>query len=450
MLLKLPILVSFGCDALSTSIPRDYAFAGWQEFVDAAIEPDGFYLSDAGVAVQTIRASAWWDRPVFAAPHVAAAVGLDGYATWEDAVVATERARGLRAGLGLDPRALQYDEKILYFLYLREPAELVPQLDCANDQLYVYPAAQALAAPGTDVQAWITALTRRGLLESSRLIDRTRHCVRCYSARQHYLDVCPHCASLHIHKGSSLHCFSCGHVAPEAEFMGERGVQCTKCTARLRHIGVDYDRPLTQYTCAACHHAFVEAAVKARCLDCGDMADPGSLAVKEVAVLRLTLRGRAALRAGHFADTFSALEGVGLAPLHQFKSVASWALATQSRHSEFAFAVVLVELTNVKALLEAHGGQATYLMLDEFARRLRELLRTSDLATRTSEDRIWLLLPYCSVPGFEARLGSAVHAIQHGEGPPIAIRFVAVAAPHGIPSGEHIDGLMARLQTVQR
>lgn len=444
--MTLPILVHLGGGAPPRSLPEGHRFATWRAFSDAGLDADGFYLSDVSADATSIRRSIWWDRPVYAAPGVAATPGLDGHAEWGDALLATERARAVRESLKLNPRTLQYDEKLLYYLYLREPGELVPQLDRIASRLYRYPVADVLADAGTDVQTWITSLTRRGLLEPALLIDRTRHCERCGSAHQHFLDVCAHCASMHIHKGSSLHCFSCGQVAPEAEFMGDRGLQCPKCEARLRHIGVDYDRPLTQYTCASCHHAFIEAAVQARCLDCGVEAEPGELAVHEVSTLRLSLRGRAALRAGQIADTYAALEGVGFAPLEQFKGLADWALTTQQRHPEFAFAIMMVELTNVDLLVEAHGSRRTYLMLDEFARRLRELLRTSDVASRTSEERMWLFLPYASVEGFQARLIKAVAATALAEGPHIELRSEGISAPKQIPPGERIDALMARIQ----
>jgi GGDEF domain-containing protein len=444
--MTLPILVHLGAGDPPRSLPTGHRFTTWRAFNDAGLDADGFFLSDASVDATSVRRSVWWDRPVLAAPGVAATPGLDGHAEWGDALLAADRARALREGLKLNPRTLQYDEKLLYYLYLREPGELVPELDRNASQLYRYPVAEVLADAGADVQSWLTSLTRRGLLEPALLLDRTRHCERCTSAHLHFLDVCPHCTSMHIHKGSSLHCFSCGHVAPEPEFMGDRGLQCPKCEARLRHIGVDYDRPLTQYTCATCHHAFIEAAVQARCLDCGATGDPGRLPVHEVTTLRLSLRGRAALRAGQIEDTYAALEGVGFAPIEQFKGLTEWALTTQQRHPEFAFAIVMVELSNVPELVEAHGAQRAYLMLDEFARRLRELLRTSDIATRTAEDRIWLFLPYASVEGFEARLVKAVESAALAEGPHLALRSEGISAPKQIPPGERIDALMARLQ----
>lgn len=440
-----PAIVAIGSPP---GVPDEAAlrFPDWPAFAASGAEADGFYLGhDEGLAA-AVRRSRWWDRPVIGAPGLPQHPALDGTGSWAEAAAAIEKAAAVRASLALDPAGLHFDERLLYYLYQREPGDLVPRLDRNAARLYGYPVADLLADPGTDVGAWLTSLVQRGLLEPTQLVDRTRHCRRCQSAHLHFVDVCPHCASLHIHRGASLHCFSCGHVAPEPDFMGDRGLVCPKCATRLRHIGVDYDRPLTQYSCAACHHAFIEASVLARCLDCAQALRPEELPVHEVAVLRLSMRGRAALRAGQIRDTFAALEGIGFSPLEQFKTLVDWALATQQRHPELQFGLVLVELSNAVQLVEAHGAQRAYLMLDEFARRLRELLRSSDVSTRTSEEKVWLFLPYASVEGFVARVRTLLDDVSARGGPRIALRTASLLAPRDIKPGERVDALMARLQ----
>ncbi|EAB9064449.1 GGDEF domain-containing protein, partial [Salmonella enterica subsp. enterica] len=142
----------------------------------------------------------------------------------------------------------------------------------------------------------VQSLQRRRCLEADAPIDRTRHCRQCSGAHPHYFDVCPHCRSIQIERAMALHCFTCGHVAPQADFQQESALVCPQCHARLRHIGVDYDRPLVQYACADCHHVFIETSVLTRCLDCDAVAAPDALDVRVVAPLRLAARARAMLR----------------------------------------------------------------------------------------------------------------------------------------------------------
>jgi GGDEF domain-containing protein len=287
---------------------------------------------------------------------------------------------------------------------------------------------------------------RRNLLQPGTLVDSTRHCRQCASAHQHFLDVCPHCSSIDIRKGASLHCFACGQVAPEGDFHGDLGLVCPKCHAHLRHIGVDYDRPLTQFACARCHHAFIEAAVVVRCLDCGAEDDPATLDVREVSVLRLSPHGRAALRAGQLQESFAVLETTNFVVPNFFRRMLDWALATQVRHQELRFGVVVIEFLNATALIDTVGATRTFMMLDELARRLRELLRTSDLTTRTSEQVLWAFLPFSSAEGFAARVRHALAEAQSGDGARLEARLAWLQAPEQVRPGMDAETLMEQLQ----
>ena len=68
---------------------------------------------------------------------------------------------------------------------------------------------------------------------------------------------------------------------------------------------------------------------------------------------------------------------------------------------------MLIEFTNATELIEELGAARVFLLLDEFARRLHELLRTSDITTRTQEDKLWLFLPFSDPAGPRPRDCSA-------------------------------------------
>lgn len=425
----------------------------WDACVAAQVEPMGFYLDGWTAQAQAqlaekVRHSAWWDRPVLVALGAGDTPLLaDGAALYGDALTASERALAVRRNLKLDPASLHFDERVLFFLYLRDGAELQPLCDRNSAALYRYPLVEALAREGEDAAACLTTLTRRRLLEPSELIDRTRHCRTCGSAHIHYLDVCPHCSSIQIRKAASLHCFSCGHVAAEDDFHNDGALVCPKCSVSLRHIGVDYDRPLTQYACGSCHHVFVETSVVTRCLDCRATSEPSALDVREIATLRLSPHGRAALRAGQIQESFAALDTAHYVEPVYFRRMLDWALATQARHGEMRFGLMLVEFQNATEVIEQQGAARVFLMLDEFARRLHELLRTSDLSTRTQEERLWLFLPFSSPEGLAARLEKALTDLSSLEnGLALRARIRHLQLPRDLRTGEQAAHLMARLQ----
>ncbi len=424
-------------------------FNGWDDFIASNLTPIGFYITglppaERDLLIEQVRRSRWWDRPVFCGSDEGLSPLVDGGVSPEDAYAAAERIQAVRASLRLDPDGLVREERLLYYLYLREASELHPLLDRQAHLLYRYPVAEALALPGDQVDAWITGLTRRSLLEPVAVVDRTRHCRQCTGAHLHYLDVCPHCSSLQIRKSASLHCFTCGNVAPEADFHDEKGLGCPKCSARLRHIGVDYDRPLTQYACAACHHVFVDASIVARCLDCQTVADPGELDVREVATLRVTPHGRAVLRAGQIEESFAALDLPNSVVPNYFKRLVDWALAAQQRHPIMQFGLVLIEFEDAAGLVETLGAPRAFLLLDEFARRLHELLRTSDVTTRTSENRLWLFLPFSSIAGFIARLQRVLQ--EQSQAQMLKLRIRSLDTPLEVAGCTSAQALMQRLE----
>lgn len=429
------------------------AAASWQAFAHSGTSPLAFYLDgwdaqNLEALRHAVRHSTWWDRPLWVSTDTAPCPPwADGAGTFADTLAAGERALAARRSLKLDASGLHFDERVLYFLYQRENAEIQPFCDRNSAQLYRYPVIESLAREGDDVATCLTTLTRRNLLEPAELRDRTRHCRACASAHMHYLDVCPHCSSIHIHKAPSLHCFTCGHVAPEKDFHDDGNLACPKCSTALRHIGVDYDRPLTQYACGSCHHVFVETSVVARCLDCGTTAEPNSLDVREIATLRLSAHGRAALRAGQIRETFAALDTANYVEPAYFRRMLDWALATHARHKEMHFALMLVEFQNAAEVIEKMGAARVFLMLDEFARRLHELLRTSDLTTRTQEERLWLMLPFSHPEGLTARLQKVLQqqAETHGDAA-LRVRIRYLKVPQDLLAHDSASQLMGRLQ----
>lgn len=411
----------------------------------------GLYLLgwDAAQAEQAIlawRASPQWYRPAFVAQDMACPAAGDGALDYAQAVQDSMRIEQLRSALPLDAQTLQFDERLLYYLYLREPQELVPVCDRHSRQLYRYPLAEALGPDSGDVGSWIASLSRRELLQPTRLLDRTRHCRSCSSAHLHYLDVCPQCRSLEIRASDAIHCFTCGHVAAQEDFASAGALACPKCQARLRHVGVDYDKPLTKLACGSCHHAFIEAAVVVRCLDCATVTEPELLDVRQVHALRLSPAGRAALRAGQVQDALAALDNANYVVPHFFRRMLDAAIVTQARHRALTFSLVLVEFTNTQEFIAAQGTARTYLVLDELGKRLRELLRSTDLTTRTADTLLWVYLPFSSGAGFAARVERLLHEVMPSqERTALRARISHLEAPDGLQPGEGAQALMARL-----
>jgi GGDEF domain-containing protein len=427
----------------------------WADFLARKLDPMGFLICDGTVAqieslAEQIRTSEHRHRLAYASTELTlsalASAMLDGPASIEHAITGCQHSDGLRRVLGRNEVELDYDERLLYHLFLREHSELTPVRDRQAARLYRYPLADALAGSPDEVDDWLAALTRRRLIEPAKLFDRTRHCRSCGSAHLHYIDLCPQCESLEIRKSPSLHCFTCGHVGAQENFLAGEVMRCPKCSTSLRHIGVDYDRPLTQYACGRCHHVFVEPSVFARCLDCDTNSDPGQLEVNQVSSLRLTVQGRAALRAGQAQEFFAALDIPNYVAPNFFRHLVDWALVSQQRHPDLEFILVLVEFTNVREMIGTYGGAQVYQLLDEVSRRLRGQLRHSDVSTRTTEERLWLFLPFTTAGRVGVRLRKVFEALTLPGGSSLEVHLRIVEAPRETTPDSKCEQLMERLQ----
>ncbi len=66
---------------------------------------------------------------------------------------------------------------------------------------------------------------------------------------------------------------------------------CPKCDQKLRHIGIDYDKPSTMHHCNDCHHEFQDSDMIAFCIDCGKEEETSNLLESEINSHAITEKG---------------------------------------------------------------------------------------------------------------------------------------------------------------
>jgi len=151
-------------------------FATWQDCVNSQVLPLGFYFDGweaqtADSLIAQLRQSTWWDRLALCAPGGSGAPALaDAVAPYAEAVAMAEHSLAVRRSLNLSfADDMRLDERVLYFLYERDNAELVPQCSLTHRMLYHYPVVEALTRRGEEADECLSTLVRRKLLEPSRL-----------------------------------------------------------------------------------------------------------------------------------------------------------------------------------------------------------------------------------------------------------------------------------------
>ena len=405
----------------------------------------GLTASEQLNAVLSIRHSTYWASPVFTDDANNKNPLLDGTKTLDEAIVSAQRMYDLLSSLKLDLRILQIDEKIMLYQYIREQSELKPALDRCSKRLYRYPVIDVLSQTEGAADTVLIDLLKRRTLVPKHLLDRTRECPHCGSAHPHFIDVCPHCESIEIRKAPALHCFTCGHVGPETDLQTPNGMICPQCNTRLRHIGVDYDRPLTQYACQSCHHVFIEPNIKANCLDCGARNLPEQLIPRDICTLVLSVQGRTLLRSGTIDESFANVKTTNFVVGTYFRYILGWSLTIQERHPDIGFGLVLINIQNAQNIIEHIGALRGYALFDEVSARISELLRESDLATRFGEYGLWVFLPMSSTEGFVKRLKISLAEISVPQISDLQAEIHMLQCPQDIARGASADEIMAIL-----
>ncbi|UJP05067.1 MAG: GGDEF domain-containing protein [Nitrosomonas sp.] len=342
---------------------------------------------------------------------------------------------------------LTHQGRLIKYLWLRPHLVLQPQHEWNNPRFYRYPLLEALSLDQADSFEWLRNLTNAKILEAVSLVDRQRECMYCRSSHLRFIDICPNCSAIDIKLQPSLHCFTCGCVDAQDKFLQSGSLVCPKCHTHLRHIGSDYDRPLENYHCQACHQSFMEGDVQVRCAMCEKEMNPNDLILNEVHAWRLSDKGRTIAFRGEVFDLSSGFDQLDFISRELFIHDLNWMMVMTRRYPAVKFSLFGIYFANLPELVEVFNHTRLLQMLESFAQRLRNLLRTPDLSTRTSENMLWLLLPNTDeygLTGFQKRMEKSMDQLLEESDYKLNFRFISMHSQK-LPQKESAELLLARL-----
>lgn len=119
-----------------------------------------------------------------------------------------------------------------------------------------------------DLLIYKNTLVNLGYIRNIKFINRVYLCPDCGHSHLLFIETCPKCGNSEINAEEVIHHFRCANISPEHTYNFGGQLRCPKCHQMLRHIGVDYDRPATTYTCAVCGNTFVQPTMRAVCTAC--------------------------------------------------------------------------------------------------------------------------------------------------------------------------------------
>lgn len=396
--------------------------------IDGLRTEDDNILSEAFNAIYQLRRSAiFYAAPIYLTKTMANLDAfVDGIGSKKEDILlhASEIVFKMR-NISIEANAVNDDLRLLTFIFCRGDAySLAPLALTSSPWIYEYPAALLIGGfadvtiqtvfqvasyadensfkgrTGSSAE-WLISLCTQGLLVTIGLVDRIRTCPHCHTGKFNYIDSCPLCKSIDFTKRRMLHCFTCGHVAPEENFKNGMMLICPRCNTTLRHIGSDYDRPIETYLCNSCSERFIEPEVKADCLQCRQKSAPEDLEIRQLYNYEMTAKGKRAVQLGSVNFEFSLFDNnLNVLPLY-FYHVADWLLQMKARYSDEDFSLLCIKIVGLEAIESTAGMNQFKNVIDELATRIRELVRLTDITTSTGANTFWVLLPRTNQKGGE-------------------------------------------------
>lgn len=238
----------------------------------------------------------------------------------------------------------------------------------------------------TEPAALAERLSEDGWFER-RFFDRLQVCTDCGSSRLNVREECSACRSADIYDETLLHHFRCAHQAPERQFRHANALICPKCRRKLRHFGVDYDRPGSVSVCRACGHMDAEAAIGVVCTDCRSRHTGEALATRDWHVYTLTPLAERRLLAGDLR----ALRSGGPTEARIFHALARHWMQIQSRYGR-PTTVLRIAFTHAAALQQAVGSRAVMDAKRQALEIVRSELRETDFMIE-SADGMLIVMP---------------------------------------------------------
>lgn len=227
---------------------------------------------------------------------------------------------------------------------------------------------------------------------SFKLQDYVHLCKGCSGNYLNFRECCPKCESIDIKAHDMIHHFVCAHVAPEKDFKVEDGLECPKCDKHLRHIGIDYDKPSTIYSCNTCSHEFQNAGMNALCLDCGTENELDELLEKAVGSYMITQKGEQLLfqsKKNYISGNMTSTDKGSLS-LNLFKIIVNQEIQrikTTSGNSMF----VKIEFQNDE--LQLLNVDVKKALTKEIGDIIKSYLKEADILSAERFNKYYIMLP---------------------------------------------------------
>ncbi|HAU1193240.1 TPA: zinc ribbon domain-containing protein [Legionella pneumophila] len=282
---------------------------------------------------------------------------------------------------------------LLSYLFCRESFILKGHFNYHDPSGFDYPLLKVLFQKNSIEESWafLQSMVTRNLLKHEQMVDEIQICPHCKSGLLNFKNCCPNCQSVDVTPQQFVHCFTCGNIGPISTFLKHEQLSCDRCNSQLRHIGIDYDKPLEDKLCNQCGFYFFESEVMAICMVCLKLMKPDDLEARKLYEYSIAKRGEQ-LAKGTEQTVFQNIQHFfKMIDFHSFMILLNWQIKLSKRYEQHIFMLLILKVSNIEQLIEKKGILNTEKILEQFFERLCSVFRDSDLVTREDTSLLFFL-----------------------------------------------------------
>jgi len=281
------------------------------------------------------------------------------------------------------------------FLTTRKTDEEKPILQKDSIKGFFYPKAYFILKveeKGKELEELEILKTQKIL--SSDIANKTSLCPYCEHYNLIFREVCPACGSVRIKLVEFIHHYSCGYIGPVDEFIQGNKLVCPKCHEELKHIGVDYDKPLEKYLCEDCGNRFLEPDIDVLCANCKKKMGPEDVKSEFIHKFTLTPFGKLVSFEGRLPiNVFEEVTvSLGVVNFNAFVYILDKFIKINNRYPDRKFCTLAIFFSIPDSTISELPLRIRTFLKD-LIQIIKDNIRESDIISASENKYLFILLP---------------------------------------------------------
>lgn len=270
-------------------------------------------------------------------------------------------------------------KKVFDYLFTRNRSSLEPLMDSRSSVGYTWPELSVNFESQEEHKALqLLEWASKEELFTAEFKDRAYLCGTCSNGFMLYREVCQGCSSPNISVFDNIHHFPCAYVGPAKDFPSNEdgSMTCPKCSKKLRHIGIDYDKPSSISHCNSCDADFQDVYVKAKCLCCSSDVEVQYLNAQNINAYHFT--NKSTLVDAVKILTSQQMEIKGALKFDSFKMMMHYQIERVKNNPQLNTYHVCLNIKNADQLNTIIGNTGSMNVMTDAVAMIHEYIRSAD------------------------------------------------------------------------